>query len=122
MKVVINSDNKVEKIIACCGLDCSKCDAHIATVTNDNELLIKTIEKWKAHYNIPDIAPEQLKCTGCREEGIKMIHCSQCGIRNCAAAKGLQTCAGCELLEKCNLIEKIHNYDPTALANLKSLN
>lgn len=26
------------KMIACCGLDCEKCDAYIATKNNDNEL------------------------------------------------------------------------------------
>ena len=28
----------MKQLIACCGLDCESCDAHIATVKNDNEL------------------------------------------------------------------------------------
>lgn len=26
------------QLIGCCGLDCEKCDARIATITNDNAL------------------------------------------------------------------------------------
>ena len=29
-------------MIAYCGIDCSKCDAYIATITNDSELKTKT--------------------------------------------------------------------------------
>ena len=28
----------MNRFIACCGLDCEKCDARIATITNDNAL------------------------------------------------------------------------------------
>lgn len=28
----------MKEFIACCGLDCEKCEARIATVNNDNEL------------------------------------------------------------------------------------
>ena len=30
------------QFIGCCGLDCEKCDARIATITNDNALREKT--------------------------------------------------------------------------------
>lgn len=30
------------QLIGCCGLDCEKCDARIATLTNDNVLREKT--------------------------------------------------------------------------------
>ncbi|HRZ42069.1 MAG TPA: DUF3795 domain-containing protein [Bacteroidales bacterium] len=109
----------MEKIIACCGLNCATCDARIATVTNDIELLIETTEKWKVHYKVSDISAEMIKCTGCGEEGVKMIHCSQCEIRSCVKSKNYQTCADCELMEKCAMVGKIHKYDPGTLGNLK---
>ena len=28
----------MNQLIACCGLDCEKCDARIATITNDSAL------------------------------------------------------------------------------------
>ncbi len=111
----------MEKVIACCGLDCSKCDARIATMTNNTQLLIETTEKWKKHYHVTDISPEMLKCTGCREEGAKMIHCAKCEIKKCVEARKYNTCADCEMMEKCEIVGKIHKYDPKALENLKLL-
>jgi len=110
------------KLISCCGLNCTTCDARIATVTNDNELLTKTAERWKVHYNAPDISIEKIKCTGCREAGAKMVHCEQCEVRNCLESKNFQTCADCDILENCLIVGKIHKYDPSALENLKTLN
>lgn len=57
-------------LIACCGLDCEKCDARIATVTNDTALREKTAALW-SQLNGAEITPEMLHCTGCRVEGAK---------------------------------------------------
>jgi hypothetical protein len=111
----------MEKLIACCGLDCATCDARIATIANDDELRARTAEKWKVAFN-PDITPEMINCTGCREPGVKFAHCSECEIRNCVKSKGFETCADCEKLENCDLLVNIHQYLPEALTNLKSLN
>ncbi|HEY4788721.1 MAG TPA: DUF3795 domain-containing protein [Bacteroidales bacterium] len=111
----------MEKLIACCGLNCAACDARIATVTNDNELRTKTAEKWGAQFNAP-LTPEMINCTGCREPGAKFSHCAQCEIRKCVQSKGFQTCADCSKLENCDLVKNILQYVPEALPNLKSLN
>jgi hypothetical protein len=111
----------MEKLIACCGLNCVTCDARIATVTNDNELRAKTAEKWKVQFNVPDISPEMINCTGCREEGVKFEHCEQCEIRNCVKSKGFKTCADCDKMESCPIVGNVHKYVPDALENLKSL-
>ena len=111
----------MEKIIACCGLNCATCDARIATVADDNEMRAKTAEKWKVQYN-PNITPEMINCTGCREVGVKFEHCEQCEIRNCVKSKGYQTCGDCDKIESCSIVGNIHKYVPEALANLKSLN
>jgi hypothetical protein len=111
----------MEKVIACCGLNCATCDARIATLTNDDNLRAQTAEKWKVAFSA-DIAPEMINCTGCREAGVKFSHCAECEIRNCVASKNFQTCADCEKLENCVLLVNIHNYAPDALENLKSLN
>ena len=111
----------MEKVIACCGLNCATCDARIATLANDDNLRAQTAEKWKVAFN-PAITAEMINCTGCREAGVKFSHCAECGIRNCVASKNFQTCADCEKLENCALLVNIHNYAPDALENLKSLN
>lgn len=112
----------MEKIISCCGLNCAACEARIATINNDDELRKATAEKWKTLYNAPDMTPDMINCTGCREEGAKLGHWSMCQIRVCAAAKGYKTCGECKDLEQCSIISGVLKFSPDALSNLKSLN
>lgn len=111
----------MERLISCCGLDCTTCDAYKATISDDNELRAATAAAWRVQFS-PDITDEMINCTGCRQEGAKFAHCFQCEIRKCVATKGFQTCAECDLLENCEIVGSIHKYVPEALANLKSLN
>jgi hypothetical protein len=112
----------MQKLIACCGLNCAACDARIATIANDNELRSRTAEKWKTQYGASEITPEMINCTGCREEGVKIGHCAECEIRNCAISKDFGTCADCDKMESCALLVNLHQFVPEALENLKSLN
>jgi len=112
----------MEKLIACCGLDCALCDARIATMANDNELRARTAEKWRVQYNAPGITPEMINCTGCREPGVKIGHCAECEIRNCVISKNFNTCADCSELESCPIVGNVFKFVPQALENLKSLN
>lgn len=112
----------MEKLIACCGLDCATCDARIATINNDNQLRAITAEKWKSLYNAPNITPETINCTGCREAGVKFAHCTQCEIRNCVKSKGFNTCAECNMMETCAIVGNVHQFAPFAKENLNSLN
>ena len=111
----------MEKLIACCGINCASCDARIATLANDDELRDQTAEKWKVAISA-DITSEMINCTGCREAGVKFSHCAECEIRNCVISKDFQTCADCEKLENCSLLGNLHQFVPEALENLKSLN
>ena len=36
----------MKHLIAYCGLDCQKCEAHIATINNDDELRREVASKW----------------------------------------------------------------------------
>ncbi len=112
----------MEKLIACCGLNCATCDARIATVNNDDELRKATAEKWKAIYNVPDVTLEMINCTGCREEGVKLAHCSECKILGCVVSKGYETCAECPDLDTCEIVAPIHKFEPEAKQNLINLN
>ena len=51
------------QLIGCCGLDCEKCDARIATLTNNNALREKTAALW-TKLNGVTISPEMINCTG----------------------------------------------------------
>jgi len=111
----------MEKLIACCGLDCAACDARIATLANDNALRARTAEKWRVLYNAPGITAEMINCTGCREPGVKIGHCYECEIRKCVLGKGFQTCAECTKLEDCTILQKVVQYVPEAMVNLRAL-
>ena len=83
------------KLIGCCGLDCKKCDARIATLTNDNALREKTAALW-TKLNGVTITPEMINCTGCRMEGPKTPFCDKlCPVHRCVREMGLDTCADC---------------------------
>ena len=111
----------MEKMIACCGLDCEKCDARIATVTNDEALREKTAALW-SKLNGVTITPEMIHCTGCRVEGAKTPFCdSLCPIHNCVRGKGLETCADCDQMDDCQTLWRITANNPNALGNLKQL-
>lgn len=53
----------MNQLIGCCGLDCEKCDARVATVTNDDALREKTADLW-TKLNGVTITPEMINCTG----------------------------------------------------------
>ena len=111
----------MEKLIACCGLNCATCDARIATIQNDDGLRKATVEKWKIMYKATDLLPEMINCTGCREPGVKLGHCTVCEIRKCVKAKGYNTCGDCKEMEICNIVSGVHKYVPEAIMNLKNL-
>lgn len=111
----------MEKVIACCGINCATCDARTATLNNDNELRVKTAAAWSAQFNA-SITPEMINCTGCREEGVKFGHCNDCEIRKCVKAQDFRTCGDCEKLGSCETVGNLLKYVPDAMENLKSLN
>ena len=112
----------MEKLISCCGLNCASCEARIATLANDDELRRQTAEKWRVMYNSPDITPEMINCTGCREEGAKIGHWAECGMRACASSKNFNTCGQCDALLSCDTIKPVLQFAPDAVENLKSVN
>jgi hypothetical protein len=110
----------MKNLIACCGIDCEFCDAHIATVNNDNELREKTAQQWSAMYNAPHITAETINCMGCRADGVKFDYCKVCEISNCVKTKGFNTCGECDELEKCQTVGIVLQHVPTAKENLLS--
>lgn len=109
----------MNEMIGCCGLNCEKCDAYLATVNNDQALREKTAKLWAKLNNAP-ILPEHINCEGCRVNGAKTVFCeSLCEIRKCAARKGFSTCGDCPELETCHTVGAILENNPSALENLK---
>ena len=109
------------QLIGCCGLDCEKCDARIATITNDNALREKTAALW-TKFNGVTITAETINCTGCRLEGAKTPFCDKlCPVRNCVREKGFDTCADCGDVDGCPTLMRIATNSPFVLENLNRL-
>lgn len=83
----------MNKIIACCGLECSSCDAYIATRNNDDNLRRKTAENWSKMYNA-NIEAKDINCLGCGSE-VLFSHCFECDIRKCNIDKSQENCGKC---------------------------
>lgn len=88
---------------AYCGLDCSRCPAHLAYVNDDDELRRDTVEKW----NSPQypVTIHTIDCAGCKSDGPHFSFCKDCGVHVCASKRGVETCAhcadyGCDILEE----------------------
>ncbi|MGM9812766.1 MAG: GNAT family N-acetyltransferase [Muribaculaceae bacterium] len=106
--------------IACCGIDCEKCDARIATVAGDEALRTATARKWTAMNGI-EIKPEYLHCMGCRTDDVKTYYCTDmCQIRVCAARRGYATCGECAEVMTCPTVEPILKHQSDAIDNLLS--
>lgn len=71
---MIDAMKNTNQLIGCCGLDCEKCDARIATLTNDNALCEKTAALW-TKLNGVTILPEMINCTGCCHLGSRVPRC-----------------------------------------------
>lgn len=111
----------MKELIACCGLDCEKCDARIATVHNDNALREKTASLW-AQMNHAPITAEMINCMGCCADGVKTPFCDgMCEIRQCNLNKGFATCADCAEMETCDVLGEIRKNSQEAYDNLQHL-
>lgn len=107
--------------LAYCGLDCSKCDAYIATKTNDQALREATAKLWSELNHAP-ILPEHINCDGCRANGRKTVFCeSMCQIRQCALKKGVETCADCPEMDRCSTLNAVLAHSPEASKNLNAV-
>jgi len=85
----------MEKLIACCGLDCCQCPAYVATQKDDKEGLAKTAAEWAKMFKM-EIKPEDVICEGCTTPSPKKAtYCGMCKIRLCCLGKELENCASC---------------------------
>ena len=100
--------------IAYCGLECEACEAHIATINDDNELRMKVAREWSELNNV------EINCAGCRIEGVKTPFCdSLCPIRQCALSKAVRTCGDCSEIDACEKLQMITGNNEEALKRLK---
>ena len=104
-----------------CGLDCSICQAFIATRDDNDEIRKKLAKEWST--NEYQLKPEDIQCLRCHSDQLILIFCKDCHIRNCARNKGFETCAQCEEYPCKDKLQAnwAHFPDSTAKDNLDSL-
>ena len=108
----------MKDLIAYCGLDCEKCDARRASLTDDNALREKTAKLW-SQLNGVEITPEMINCVGCRVDGVKSPYCDfLCPIRRCAMERECATCADCPTLAGCTTVGAVLENNEEAARNL----
>ena len=108
----------MNRLIACCGLDCEICEARIATIQNDEGLRKKVACEW-SNLNNAEILPEHINCMGCRMDGVKTVFCSDyCDIRRCVLSKGIETCGDCAEILHCTTVGRIFQFTPEAKERL----
>ncbi|MBR7005548.1 MAG: DUF3795 domain-containing protein [Candidatus Methanomethylophilaceae archaeon] len=111
----------MDRNIAYCGLDCSACEAYIATVNDDECLRRKVAAEW-SELNGADITPGMINCLGCRSDGPKTPYCeSMCGIRKCGIAREYETCGECPDLGSCDKVAAVIRGNEAARKNLGML-
>jgi hypothetical protein len=109
----------VSEMIAYCGLDCSKCDAFIATREEDSERKKEMAQRWTKSLNI-EFGPGDIDCTGCMSEKISGWCTKVCKMRPCAETRKVKTCAHCEDYP-CEKLQKFLSDEPKAAKTLDEI-
>lgn len=113
----------MNKLIACCGINCETCEARLATINNDDEMRKEVSRKWCEMNHTDQITPETINCTGCRTDGVKFYFCSHlCEIRKCVVNKGYETCGNCPEKDACPKVGTIWQFNAEAKKNLENIN
>ena len=100
-----------------CGLDCTTCEAYIATQSDDDSEREKVAVKWSKQYEA-DIKTSDVNCDGCMSEGdVHFMHCDMCEIRKCGVERGLKNCAYCDDYA-CEQLENFFKMVPVCKENL----
>ena len=71
----ISNYDIMEKMIGYCGLNCADCEAHIATINNDDELRKEVSRKRCEIFHTDIITPDKINCMGCRSAGPHYFFC-----------------------------------------------
>ena len=113
----------MDKLIAYCGLNCSKCPAYVATQSGDPAELERVAAEWREAFNMPDLTAESLICDGCLPgeiSGRLSGYCETCAIRACGVERGVATCAHCDEFA-CEKLTAFWANAPEAQATLEQI-
>ncbi len=97
-----------------CGINCTECLAYKATVTVDEKLMQRVVEKFgegKATRN-------DWVCLGClhSESGLIATYCASCAVRTCAVEHGAANCVVCPDYDGCEKLRSLFEDEGGDLA------
>ncbi|MFC1737157.1 DUF3795 domain-containing protein [Candidatus Hydrogenedentota bacterium] len=116
-------------MIGCCGLNCSKCEAYIATQADDDAMREETARIWRGHGG--RFTAERINCSGCHADDYADPDQSratifflwtddECSIRKCCRDRSVSTCAECDEY-LCERLKSFPHFTPEMKANLDGL-
>jgi hypothetical protein len=109
------------RIQAYCGLDCGECEAYVATHKNDRAGLDAVAKKWAAQFGGKDLEGDACVCDGCSTgRRVSTAHAVTCGIRVCASARGVVTCAHCPDYA-CATVQQFFAFAPVLKEKLEAI-
>lgn len=117
--------NKMEKMIAYCGLTCHSCPIFLVTREQNQkkkrEMRAEIARQINALYKEKMKAEDITDCDGCKTENGRLFSgCKNCQIRKCARQKGVENCAYCDEYA-CESLEKLFNTEPDAKKRLDEI-
>jgi hypothetical protein len=107
------------EMIAYCGLECTSCEAFLATRDHDVGRARATAEAWSLQFGI-QVAVEHVWCDGCLVGGQKCAHCGECEIRACARGRAVASCGACDDYP-CATVGQLLAMVPDARARLDAI-
>jgi len=112
--------------LACCGLDCGKCEVLQATLKGDREAKARLAasQVWadaaRKHWGKESLAAEDMTCHGCQSEREPLfLSCRACPIRKCCKGRGLANCGKCAEWQTCAKLARHFKENPEAKENLE---
>ena len=109
------------RIIGYCGVDCTVCEAYIATQDGDEAEKERIAARWRQKYHNPKIDAAYVTCDGCLTHSAYLGgYCLDCPIRRCGHARGVFNCACCPEYP-CDTLVRFFKLVPTAQATLEQI-
>lgn len=93
----------MDAVMSACGVLCSGCAAYMGRARGPDHQRLAAAA-WQRIYGYPQ-EPEDIACGGCMSPDDEVFHSSRtCRARRCCRAKGLGSCAECDV-EPCAALE-----------------
>lgn len=100
---------KIDELVAPCGLYCDICTMYRAYHDRNLSLLQETPKNFRKQMGLQEeVDFKDIACEGCRSS-VLFKYCSECSIRKCVLEKGIDWCYQCESFP-CQMLSDFQSY------------